>query len=90
MSWHLEPAWYYFKFEVVDVDKEITLIILESENSCSKSDEKFRLTGSYKAIILPFYRALKSIHAGENTDNWPIMDSAKIEKLTAVVKALNK
>jgi hypothetical protein len=57
-GWHLEPVWYWFRFETF---KE-TVSLSISENIWGHEKlEKFRITDTLETIVWPFYKALKGI-----------------------------
>jgi hypothetical protein len=83
VSWHLEPDWYYFQFD--HNDELITLTISEYSYNVPGRTEIIRLTGSIALVVLPFYRALKSlVIPGEEA--WPAIEQAKLDKLTMLLK----
>lgn len=85
MGWHLEPTWYYFRFE--PSNEVITLVILKSERYGSKTNERFRVTGTFESLLLPICRALKSFATTDYGIDWPTVDSARIKQLTELIKA---
>jgi len=83
VGWHLEPAWYYFRFSISD--ELITLIISEQSYWGTTKTEIIRLTGTMACVVLPFYRALKSLVVSSE-EAWPAIEQAKLDKLTMLAK----
>lgn len=79
VDWHLEPARNQFRFE--SKAQEIVLHIYEQEMAA------YKFIGTFETVVLPFYRALKKTATSQHGANWPVTDSAKIEKLTKLIKA---
>jgi hypothetical protein len=88
VNWHLEPTWYHFHFETND--EMITLTIIASERYGLKADAQFSITGTFESLVLPIYRELKSFAVTDYGTDWPSADSARIKKLTELIKARKK
>jgi len=86
--WHLEPASYYFYFEPEE-NGEVKFLIAFAEENVTRNHREivFETAGSQAEIIFPFWRAIKEFasHSYEGPD-WPPVDHAELEKLTALVK----
>lgn len=83
-SWHLEPEWYHFSF--ASDNELVTLHITEQQGYAAKHTKIICLRGSIESIVLPFYRALKGFIPPNSEPDWPIVDAAKLKKLTKLVK----
>jgi len=80
VRWHLEPDWYYFRFEVGG--ELCTLIITEEPSHVEIS----RVTRTIKSLIMPFYRALKGTTSLLDTSEWVGITPEKLKTLTLLAK----
>jgi len=86
MGWNLEPVWYWFRFEP-EIDEQITLRICRAEKFSAEADEILQITGAFSTMLLPFYKVLEQNALVADEDNWPIIDSDRMDKLTELISA---
>lgn len=85
MYWFLEPG--YYLFELIPNGEAINLLISVSNDSIVKRDETYKISGSFKSIILPMYRSLKKFDTFEfNQTDWGKISKTNLDKLTKLIR----
>ena len=84
--WHLEPSGYYFDFDKLDSSYILTILFEKAVNT--DKEIVFQIEGSYEALILPFFRAIKKfVSLAYDEPHWPKTAEIEIKQLTYLVKA---
>lgn len=86
VCWHLEPSWYQFRF--APGGKEVEFSVWTGPSYHQQDIELLYYKGTFDAVVLPFYRALKQFATRSFTDHdWPALDPEKLQRLTNLVHA---
>ena len=84
--WHLEPAWYQFRF--APTPREVVFSIWTSASHQGAATNVLQHTGDVESVVLPFYRAFKHFTAREISEkHWPGIAPKKVSRLTEMVRA---
>ncbi len=84
VEFHLEPAWYVFKFSNAGTLYHLVL----SKKSNGKIHSLTTIKGSFEEIIMPFYRALKKMyHYKIEEIDWPNLREQSLVNLTTLIEA---
>jgi len=87
--WHLEPSGYYFNFIPLG-NEECTLKITYTNGVApEKVKNVFEMQGSFKQILLPFWRAVRKFDShGYSEHHWPETPTDDLYKLTTLINKL--